>query len=129
MERKKSAIFCTINLQYLEEITNASPTSMLEIIDVFLKVVPIELDRIRTLIKQRAVNELSVAIHKLGPKYHYVGITDLDKTLAQMEKKIRGGELAACLADLEAIEHTTHAATKELQMVKENLHRELQLLV
>lgn len=129
MERKKSAIFCKINLDYLEEVTDASPTSMLEIIDVFLRVVPMELDRIRTLIEQQNTNELSVAIHKLGPKYHYVGITDLNETLVQIEKKIQEKELPACLDDLKEIEHTTNAAIKELHVVKEDLHRELQLLV
>lgn len=129
MERKKSAIFFKINLDYLEEVTDASPASMLEIIDVFLRTVPTELNRIRTLIEQRAVNELSVAVHKLGPKYHYVGITDLNEILTQMEKKIKGGELPACWADLEEIERITNAAIMELYAVKENLHRELQPLM
>lgn len=118
-----------VNLRYLKEITDASPTSMLEIIDVFLKAVPAELEHIRTLIEQGAVDELSVAIHKLGPKYHYVGITDLNETLAQMEEKIQKDELSACLNDLAEIEGTTNTAIQELQKVKKNLRHELQMFV
>lgn len=129
MERNHSAIFCMVNLHYLEEITDASPTSMLEIINVFLKIVPVELERIRTLIEQQKVSELSVAIHKLRPKYHYVGVCELNEPLAQMQEKIPTGELSDCMHILEKVERTTFAAIDELQKVKESLHRELQITV
>lgn len=126
MKREKSAIFNKVSLLYLEEITDASPASMLEIIDAFLTIVPEELNRIQLLIKQQSIDELNVAIHKLGPKYHYVGLTSLHETIALMQQKIQGGEVSDCLADLEEIEITTEVVIKDLHRIKEKLHRELQ---
>jgi hypothetical protein len=129
MEKINSADFYLVDLSYLKEVTEDSPASMLEFINVFVEVVPLELEHMRSLIKKQAFIELKVAVHKLKPKYHYVGVTALDVCLAQLEEKIQRGEWCACLSIFEAAAFTTHAVILELQEVKENLHRSLQIFV
>jgi len=126
MKSESSAIFSRVNLYYLEEVTGGSPAALLEIINIFLRDVPLELSRIKTLIKQQRVDKLSVAIHKLAPKFHYVGIADMYETLVQMEQNVQVNGLTSCWEDVEEIERKTIAVINELQQVKVNLHRKLE---
>jgi HPt (histidine-containing phosphotransfer) domain-containing protein len=129
MEKTNSADFYLVDLHYLKEVTEDSPASMLEIINVFVEVVPLELEHIRCLIEKQAFIEFKVAVHKLKPKYHYVGVTALDAYLAQLEEKIQGREWTTCLAIFEEAAYTTNAVILELHQVKDTLHRSLQIFV
>ena len=129
MKKTNSADFYLVDLHYLQEITENSPASMLEIISMFVKVVPLELKQIRRLTEKKAIDEFEIAVHKLKPKYHYVGVTALDKCLTDLEEAIREKKWAACRAVLEKTEYTTNAVISELCKVKENLHKSLQTVV
>ena len=128
MKKTNSANFYLVDLHYLKEITENTPASMLEIIDVFVKVVPSELKQIRHLITKQAVGEFEIAIHKLKPKFHYVGVTALDACMAALEEKMREREWAACRGVFEEAERATNAVILELQKVKDNLHQSLHIM-
>ncbi len=129
MKKTNSADFYLVDLHYLKEITEDTPASMLEIIDVFVKVVPLELKQIRRLITKQAAGEFEIAIHKLKPKFHYVGVTALDACLAALEEKVGERDWMACQRVFEEAEYTTNAVILELHKVKNNMHLSLQPMV
>ena len=60
-------------------------------INLFIKTVPLEIERIRTLMKEKNCDALGKLTHQIKPSFSMVGFPELTEELQKIEKTIKGG--------------------------------------
>lgn len=60
-------------------------------INLFIKTVPLEIERIRTLMKEKNCDALGKVTHQIKPSFSMVGFPELTEELQKIEKTIKGG--------------------------------------
>lgn len=75
----------SINLSYLEDITGGDIEVMQEMLDLFIKDVPIHVTSIEHNFKSGKIEEVAIEAHKVKPAMQYIGETELFEVIQQIE--------------------------------------------
>ena len=94
----------TIDLTYLQEITGGDPDVMEEMIDLFIRDIPIQLHNVRDFYNNGDLHSVGTEAHKLKPTLQYIGNTDMYELIKQIEhygkKEVETEKIPDLLAQL-----------------------------
>jgi len=116
----------SINLKYLRQITGNQPELIIELMDTFVQQAPLAIAKVRQAWQNKDLEQLQRAAHKAKPGFQYVGATEIEYLLSQLEDyseqsaSIQPGEtIIDRLEKLtkEAIQHSRHARQRILPQV------------
>lgn len=115
--------FTVINLEPLKELTNNSPNKLVKYIDIFLSNVPIDIDRLEEYADKEDFEEFAKVAHKMKSNISYMGISQLEKVLVDIQRYKDDEAVTAELAleVVEDIREVCEEAMKELNEVKTKL--------
>jgi PAS domain S-box-containing protein len=74
-----------INLSYLKRISDGNDTFVIEMIEMFLNKTPQALEQMTDCYQNHRWEELGQIAHRIKPSFAYVGLQDLQTTLAMIE--------------------------------------------
>lgn len=111
------------DLKYLLEITDGDKEIMKEMVGLFLKETPVQIQKIRGAYEARNWEQLGAEAHKLKPTFMYVGLSDLKNMAQEIEKAGKNQKNLEAVPDLlKAIEEGYKDAAGELNEMKEQLN-------
>ncbi len=79
-----------INLTYLKQISDGNDAFIIEMIEMFLNKTPQALEEMEAHFRQQNWEELRHIAHRIKPSFVYIGLPDLQKTLAEIEQLTNG---------------------------------------
>lgn len=82
----------TIDLSYLQEMTNGDNEVIVEMITLLLEETPKHLETIRKALNEEDWKQLASESHKVKPMMLYVGLTDLNEITKELETRGKSGE-------------------------------------
>jgi len=74
-----------INLSYLREISEGNEAFIIEMIEMFLHNTPEALEHMDECFKKKNWEELRLIAHRIKPSFAYMGLSDTQKMLAEIE--------------------------------------------
>ncbi|REK33715.1 MAG: response regulator [Bacteroidetes bacterium] len=75
-----------INLSYLKELAEGNDAFIIEMIEMFLNKTPLALDEMNENFKKQNWDELRKTAHRIKPSFGYIGLSDTQKALAEIER-------------------------------------------
>ncbi len=104
-----------INLYYLKEIAEGNDEFIIEMIEMFLEKTPEALERMNECTKKQNWEEVKLIAHRIKPSFVYMGLSDTQKLLAEIEMCNESkAELGKIPGLLETIQKSTQLAFREL---------------
>jgi len=108
----------SINIKLLLELSDGDREFVREILALFIQKTPIELERVRSFIKEKDAGGLSQTLHKIKSFTTPLGLPELRTKIARLEKVVKTHELATLqdeLADfLSSMNNLTEKAKDQL---------------
>lgn len=89
-----------INLSYLEEITGGDTTMILEMLDLFIRDIPTQIQNIQEFYNSDDIESLGKEAHKLKPTLQYIGLTGMFEDIKEVEHIAKSNTNMEKLADL-----------------------------
>jgi len=80
-----------INLSYLEDITGGDRAMVLEMLDLFIRDIPVHIEKIETLYTSQNLVDLAKEAHKLKPTLQYIGLTGMFEDIKLLEEIAKSG--------------------------------------
>jgi CheY-like chemotaxis protein len=77
----------TINLSYLREVSGNNAEFITQMIELFLQKTPEALEEMNERFRQQNWEELRNIAHRIKPSYTYVGLAEIHKMLAEIERE------------------------------------------
>jgi HPt (histidine-containing phosphotransfer) domain-containing protein len=77
----------TINLSYLSEVSGNNAEFITQMIELFLQKTPEALEEMNERFRQQNWEELRNIAHRIKPSYTYVGLAEIHKMLAEIERE------------------------------------------
>ena len=74
-----------IDLTYLQEITGGDPDVMQEMLDLFIRDIPAQLETVKEFYDQKNYKGVGSEAHKLKPTLQYIGNTEMYELIKQIE--------------------------------------------
>ena len=106
----------TIDLSYLEDMTNGDNGVMAEMITLLLEETPKHLKNIQQALSDENWKQLASEAHKIKPMMLYVGLTDLNELTKELETRGKNEEGLEKIPDLvHQLDEGFHAVMDELQ--------------
>ncbi|MFM8432074.1 MAG: response regulator, partial [Bacteroidota bacterium] len=75
-----------INLTYLKQISDGNDAFIIEMIEMFLNKTPKALEEMNEHFKRQNWEELRQIAHRIKPSFTYIGLPDIQKALAEIER-------------------------------------------
>ena len=105
-----------INLSYLKKIAEGNDTFVIEMIEMFLNKTPQALEQMNDCFKKQNWEELRKIAHKIKPSFAYIGLKEIQATLAIIETwDDREDALETVTAMMEQVEKGTRQAYDQLR--------------
>ena len=89
-----------INLSYLEEITSGDKEMILEMIDLFIKDIPVHKAKLKEYHSTNSLDKLGAEAHKLKPTMQYIGLISVFEIVKEIEGSCKTKEGTDQLTDL-----------------------------
>jgi len=113
-----------VDLSYLEKVSESDGTFIIKMIDIFLEQTP---PLLRTMEKYAGTADrkpLHDLLHKMKPSIAFMGITELERAIHDIDKRINESDSPPELPDLMGeIKSLCALAMKELELEKEKLKK------
>ncbi|MBP6334864.1 MAG: response regulator [Bacteroidia bacterium] len=81
-----------INLTYLKQIADGNDAFIIEMLEMFLNKTPQALEEMNNCYKQNNWDELRQIAHRIKPSFAYIGLSETQNTLAEIEKLSENAE-------------------------------------
>lgn len=105
-----------INLTYLKKISEGNDTFVIEMIEMFLNKTPLALDQMNECFRNHKWEELSKIAHRIKPSFAYVGLKELQATLAMIESwAAEKGDKKVVNQLLQQVQQDTNTAFEQLR--------------
>lgn len=75
-----------IDLSYLKQIADGNDAFIVEMIEMFLNKTPQALEEMNSYFQEQNWQELRQIAHRIKPSFTYIGLPDIQKTLAEIER-------------------------------------------
>ena len=85
-EKQAPAPLPRIDLSYLKQIADGNDAFIVEMIEMFLNKTPQALEEMNTYFQEQNWQELRQIAHRIKPSFTYIGLPDIQKTLAEIER-------------------------------------------
>ncbi|MDX1587186.1 MAG: Hpt domain-containing protein [Balneolaceae bacterium] len=112
-----------VNLAYLEEISGGDEELIIEMIEMFLDIVPDTLSNMENLHEQKEWEDLRAQAHKLKPNMAYMGIDTGRELLQEIEKHAENGDSSEIDNKLERLNSISETAIARLREILEDLKK------
>lgn len=115
--------FKVINLEPLRALTNDSNDKLVKYIDIFLNNVPTDIDRLEEFADKEEFDEFAKVAHKMKSNISYMGITELEQVLTDIQAYKDDDSIKAsqALQTVNDIRKVCNNAIAELNEVKTKL--------
>jgi signal transduction histidine kinase/HPt (histidine-containing phosphotransfer) domain-containing protein len=105
-----------INLTYLKQVAGDNQEFIIQMIEMFLQKTPEGLEEMQKKFKEQSWEDVRNIAHRLKPTYTYVGLGEIHKALAQIEKCCQAKENLDTVPQLiEAVEAQSAVAFAQLE--------------
>jgi len=105
-----------INLTYLKQVAGDNQEFIIQMIEMFLQKTPEALEEMETKFREQNWEDVRNIAHRIKPTYTYVGLGDIHKMLAKIEKCCQAKENLESISELiHEVETLSTAAFAELQ--------------
>ena len=109
-----------VDLSYLEEITSGDKDVMLEMIGLFIRDIPKQVEAIAGFAASRDLKGLAAESHRLKPTLQYAGLTQMHEYNLKLETIGKSGEYSEEIPDLvDKLEAELKAMLPELVAAQE----------
>lgn len=89
-----------VNLTYLEQITDGDREMLLEMLDLFIRDIPIHMKKIQDSYSASNFEEIRREAHKMKPTLQYVGLTGMSEKIKELEQLAKSKENLNKLSNL-----------------------------
>ncbi len=111
-----------LNPRYLLDVTNNNTDLIIELINIFIKDMPGNIDMMKVMAKKTDFEGLVKTLHKAISNVQYMGISGLDKMMESLEEEItQNPENIDILERLEEIEKLFNTGLEKLKLQKTEL--------
>lgn len=108
----------TVDITELVEQAMGSDMFIKEMIAIFIRTIPLEVERLKTAIDEKNYEDIYAIAHKIKPNYHFVGLPQLQALLFEVEQIAREeGSLVDISEKFKQVETTTAKAVGELAAI------------
>jgi HPt (histidine-containing phosphotransfer) domain-containing protein len=89
-----------INLSYLEDITGGDNDVILEMLDLFIRDIPTQVQKMHDFHKSSDLVSVGKEAHKLKPTLQYIGLTGMFEDIKEVEAIVKSNSNVEKLGDL-----------------------------
>ncbi len=89
-----------IDLSYLEDITGGDRAVILEMLDLFIRDIPIQIQKIHNHYQSSEMIEMGKEAHKVKPTLQYIGLSNMFEDIKAIEQIVKTGENKASLEEI-----------------------------
>src|SRR6185369_13884798 len=105
-----------IDLSYLKEIADGNDAFIIEMIEMFLQKTPEALEKMNESFQKQNWEELRLIAHRIKPSYSYVGLPEIQITLAEIEScSHTKTDLEKIPQMISQVQQTSKSAFKDLE--------------
>lgn len=112
-----------VNLAYLEDISKGDDALIIEMIEMYLDIVPESLSNMKNLYEQEDWEKLRAQAHKLKPNMAYMGIESGRELLQEIERHAENGEASEIAQKLERLNQICEKASGRLRDILRDMKK------
>lgn len=106
----------TINLDYLLDFTKGDQAKMHRYITMYLKTAPKVINELQIHLESSNLENLKLQAHSIKPQVQYMGVSELKKTLIQLEEAVKKNKDKSYIQSLiNKAREISSKATEELE--------------